>query len=89
MLLQDSETRRITMGKLSAIITMLCLCIGTAWAQNNKSINTVYEMDVIVAATNISPQTTSMLILVTGYFPGTFIRTFDGAVVVPTLNLHI
>jgi hypothetical protein len=59
--------------KLVAVIAILCLCVGAAWAQNDKSISTVYRVNVIIAANNVSPQTTSMLFIDTYV-----INSFDG-----------
>ena len=49
--------------KLALTMAIFCLCAGAAWTQ--KSVTDVYTMDVIVAAPNLSPETTSMLFIYT------------------------
>jgi hypothetical protein len=45
------------MKKLAVVAVIFYLCVGVAWAQKTSN----YQMDVIVAANSIIPQTTSMI----------------------------
>ena len=47
--------------KLAVMMVIFYLSVGVLWAQ--KSISQVFNLDILVAANNISPQTTSMLII--------------------------
>jgi hypothetical protein len=65
--------------KLMVLLVIFCLCASAVWSQ--KSISTVYNMDIIVATNDIRPETTSMLIIAAWtWSSGNNIGEFSGCV---------